>query len=390
MIQFAIINYLMNIITMHDLGDLKDTLFFHGEGDSDYAKSIAQHLGVKFALITHMHFHNSEYRCKIEQSVSGKRIVFISQCTERIPDATSSVHLTVNERIMQLILTLSAFSASGAKEIIVVMPHLVYSRQDKKDDGRVPIGSSVLLRLIRDVVAQYIPLNLISADLHAGQTQGVAEALHIRFDNLYSEPYMVEWIRDFMKRSSTDSNSVVIVSPDAGGVKRAERVAEKLNVGCVTMSKTRAYAGVVSKIVLNGDVKDKVCVLVDDMADTCGTAAKAAEELKKNGAVRVIMLVCHGILSSNAIDKINSSEIDMLVVMDTVDKQFTETKSTYGIGLNEETPVRVVTDKIHIVSISWLFAMAIYGRLTQGSVSYLFKEKIMISDSYLESETKTS
>lgn len=360
----------------------KNTLFFHGEGDEDYAMSISQHLGVEFSMIVPMHFKNTEYRCKIDPSVNGKRCVLISQLTERKPDDKSPIALTVNERCMQLFMTLSALACNGASEIILVIPHFVYSRQDKKDDGRVPIGSVVMLQIIK-AVSGNTPINIITTDLHAGQTQGVAEALHIKLDNLYSEPYMIEYIRTYMEQNNFTSDNVVIVSPDAGGVKRAERIAIALDLGCVTMSKTRAKAGVISKIVLNGDVTTKTCILVDDMIDTGGTIIKASEELKKYGAHQIIMLACHGILSDDAIVKIEDSVIDQLIITDTVDKQFKTIKQNFGIGKNYQTPVYEVTNKIRVVSISWLFAKAIYNRLLYKSVSELFK-RIMISDAYLD------
>jgi ribose-phosphate pyrophosphokinase len=359
-----------------------DTLFFYGECDEKYALTITKHLGVTFSEIVPMHFNNTEYRCKIVPSVHGKRCVVISQLTDRKPDEKYKIHLTVNERFMRLIMTISALACNGATDIILVIPHFVYSRQDKKDDGRVPIGSAVIMQMIK-AVSGTTPINIITTDLHAGQTQSVAEALHIRLDNLYSEPYMVEYIRTYMEKNEFTSENVIVVSPDAGGVKRAERIAEALNLGCVTMSKSRCAAGIVSKIVLNGEVNGKICVVVDDMVDTCGTIIKASEKLKEFGAHQIIMIACHGILSNNAIADVEASCIDQLVITDTVDKQFGNIIRTFGIGRNDETPVHQVTNKIRIVSISWLFARAIYNRLNKQSVSELFK-RIMISDAYLE------
>jgi len=152
--------------------------------------------------------------------------------------------------------------------------------------------------------------HVITMDLHASQIQGF---FNVPVDNLYAEPSMLQYIRE-----NFDYRNAVIVSPDAGGAKRATAIADRLDLNFALIHKERSRPNEVSKMVLVGDVQSKIAILVDDMADTCGTLVKAAQTLKKHGAQEVVAIVTHGILSGNAIDSINKSELGRVVVTNTV------------------------------------------------------------------------
>ncbi|CAG8537394.1 13866_t:CDS:2, partial [Acaulospora colombiana] len=179
--------------------------------------------------------------------------------------------------------------------------------QDKKDKSRAPITAKLVANMLTVAGADHV----ITIDLHASQIQGF---FNVPVDNLYCEPSMLKYI----KTSIDDWKNSIIVSPDAGGAKRATSIADRLNLDFALIHKERKKANEVSNMVLVGDVSGKVVILVDDMADTCGTLALAAKTLKEKGAVKVYAIVAHGILSGKAIDVINNSCLERVVVTNTI------------------------------------------------------------------------
>ncbi|QGI78166.1 unnamed protein product [Fusarium fujikuroi] len=225
--------------------------------------------------------------------------------------------------------------------LTAVIPSFPYARQDKKDKSRAPISAKLIANMLQVSGCNHV----ITMDLHASQIQGF---FNVPVDNLYAEPSVLRWIRE-----NLSVDNCVIVSPDAGGAKRATSLADRLNTGFALIHKERPRPNVVGRMVLVGDVSDKVAILVDDMADTCGTLAKAAATVNEHGAREVYAIVTHGILSGKAIDTINNSCLSGLVVTNMGDKI-------------ERCP------KLKVIDVSGTLAEAIRRTHNGESVSYLF------------------
>ncbi|KAI8249354.1 Ribose-phosphate pyrophosphokinase 2 [Colletotrichum sp. SAR11_239] len=218
------------------------------------------------------------------------------------------------------------------------------TRQDKKDKSRAPISAKLVANMLQVSGCNHV----ITMDLHASQIQGF---FNIPVDNLYAEPSVLQWIKSNMSVEDT-----VIVSPDAGGAKRATGIADRLETGFALIHKERPRPNVVGRMILVGDVRDKIAILVDDMADTCGTLAKAAETLNNAGAREVIAIVTHGVLSGNAVETLNNSCLSRIVVTNTV---------PLGDKI-ERCP------KLRVIDISQVLGEAIRRTHNGESVSYLF------------------
>ncbi|ODQ65636.1 phosphoribosyl pyrophosphokinase [Nadsonia fulvescens var. elongata DSM 6958] len=245
---------------------------------------------------------------------------------------------------MELLIMIHACKTASARRITAIIPNFPYARQDKKDKSRAPITAKLVANMLQTAGCDHV----ITMDLHASQIQGF---FNIPVDNLYAEPCTLRYIKDHIGYENS-----IIVSPDAGGAKRAAGLADKLDLNFALIHKERQKANEVSKMVLVGDVQDKICILVDDMADTCGTLAKAAETLIANGAKSVIAMVTHGILSGEAISKINNSPLDRVVCANTVPHEH----------------LKAACPKLDNIDISPTLAEAI-RRLHNGeSISYLF------------------
>jgi ribose-phosphate pyrophosphokinase len=208
---------------------------------------------------------------------------------------------------MELLIMINACKTASARRITAVIPNFPYARQDKKDKSRAPITAKLMANMLQTAGCNHV----ITMDLHASQIQGF---FNVPVDNLYAEPSTLRWIRENLQ----PLKDCVIVSPDAGGAKRATSIADGLDLGFALIHKERARPNEVSRMVLVGDVKDKTAVIVDDMADTCGTLAKAADVVIQHGAKKAIAIVTHGILSGNAIEALNGSKLEKVVVTNTV------------------------------------------------------------------------
>lgn len=213
----------------------------------------------------------------------------------------------VNDGLMELLIIINACKTASARRITAVIPNYPYARQDKKDKSRAPITARLVANMIQTAGCNHV----ITMDLHASQIQGF---FHVPVDNLYAEPSTLRWIRE----NYPVTRDCVIVSPDAGGAKRATSIADGLDLGFALIHKERARPNEVSRMVLVGDVADKVAIIVDDMADTCGTLVKAAEVVIAHGAREAIAIVTHGILSGNAIEALNRSRLRKIVVTNTI------------------------------------------------------------------------
>ncbi|KAJ8608707.1 hypothetical protein MRB53_039509 [Persea americana] len=195
---------------------------------------------------------------------------------------------------------------ASARRITAVLPNFPYARQDKKDKGRAPITAKLMANMLQTAGCNHV----ITMDLHASQIQGF---FNVPVDNLYAEPSTLRWIKE-----NLNVKDCVIVSPDAGGAKRATSIAYSLDLPFALIHKERARPNEVSRMTLVGDCEGRIAIIVDDMADTCGTLVKAADVVLENGAKEAIAIVTHGILSGDAIHKLNNSKLKKLVVTNTV------------------------------------------------------------------------
>ena len=251
----------------------------------------------------------------------------------------------VNDRVLELLVMINACKTASARRITSVLPNFPYARQDRKDKSRAPITAKLMADMLTTAGCDHV----VTMDLHASQIQGFFD---VPVDNLYAEPSVVRYIREHINFSEA-----MIISPDAGGAKRAAALADRLDLNFALIHKERARANEVSRMVLVGDVTEKICIIVDDMADTCGTLAKAAEVLLDNRAKSVIAIVTHGVLSGKAIENINNSKLDRVVCTNTV--PFEEKMKS--------------CPKLDVIDVSAVLAESI-RRLHNGeSISYLFK-----------------
>ncbi|TQS33352.1 hypothetical protein Golomagni_06307 [Golovinomyces magnicellulatus] len=310
-------------------------------------------LGIDIANTMSLNYSNQETSVSIGESVRDED-VFILQ---------STAPGDVNDGLMELHIMIHACRTASARRITAVIPNFPYARQDKKDTSRAPISAKLIANMLQVSGCNHV----ITMDLHASQIQGF---FNVPVDNLYAEPSVLRWIRENLQ-----VEDCVIVSPDAGGAKRATSIADRLNTAFALIHKERPRPNVVGRMVLVGDVQDKVAILVDDMADTCGTLAKAAETLNEHGAKKVFAIVTHGILSGKAIDIINQSCLSGVVVTNTVPRKkcpLTVSRSS------KRTNVFIVGDKadrcpkLKVIDVSATLAEAIRRTHNGESVSYLF------------------
>ncbi|KAG0676910.1 ribose phosphate diphosphokinase subunit prs3 [Kluyveromyces marxianus] len=299
------------------------------------AELVAKRLGLKLTDCKLKRDPSGEVSFSIGESVRDQDIFIVTQIGSG----------DVNDRVLELLIMINASKTASARRITAVIPNFPYARQDRKDKSRAPITAKLMADMLTTAGCDHV----ITMDLHASQIQGFFD---VPVDNLYAEPSVVRYIRE-----NVNHKEAIIISPDAGGAKRAAGLADRLDLNFALIRKERARANEVSRMVLVGDVTDKICIIVDDMADTCGTLAKAAEILLENKAKSVIAIVTHGILSGKAIENINNSKLDKVVCTNTVPF--------------EEKMLRC--PKLDSIDISSVLAEAI-RRLHNGeSISYLFK-----------------
>ncbi|ODQ66650.1 phosphoribosyl pyrophosphokinase [Nadsonia fulvescens var. elongata DSM 6958] len=307
-----------------------------GDIHRSLAELVAERLGIPLSKVGIVRDSNRETSITIGESVRDEDVYIITQVGSG----------EVNDRILELLIMINACKTASARRITVVLPNFPYARQDRKDKSRAPITAKLMANMLETAGCYHV----ITMDLHASQIQGFFD---VPVDNLYAEPSVVNYIKH-----NIDYKNAIIVSPDAGGAKRAAALADRLDLNFALIHKERARANEVSRMVLVGDVSNKICILVDDMADTCGTLAKAAETLLNDGkAQSVIAIVTHGILSGKACEIINNSKLDRVVCTNTVPLE----------DKMNNCP------KLHQLDVSGVLAESI-RRLHNGeSVSYLFR-----------------
>lgn len=317
-------------------------LLFSCNGNIDFSKKVATHLNLDLGLCEINKFANYEIQINIKESVRNKTC-YVIQSTSKTD------YNTPNDNLMELFILIDALKRGSAKQVNVIMPYYAYSRQDRKDYSRAPISASIIARFLETLNINRI----IVYDLHAGQIGGFFSN-NVPLDNLYVEPYFIKYIRE-----NYDINNIIIVSPDEGSYKRAIRISETLGCDCATIYKERKVSNKVDKMILFGNVKNKIAILVDDIIDTAGTACKAASVLYENSAEEVIMFACHGLLSNNAIKNINNSPFKKVIITNTV-------------TLSDSI---VNCDKIEVIDVSKLCAKVIYNIECGGSLSALYNQE---------------
>ncbi|TFK57071.1 phosphoribosyl pyrophosphokinase [Heliocybe sulcata] len=276
---------------------------FSGTSHPELAEVIARRLGIPLSKAQVSRSGIGETQLRIAESVRSEDVYIIASPSPSVsPSATS-----VNTTLMELCIMIHACKIASAKRITAVLPLFMYARQDKKDKSRAPITAKLVANMIQKSGCDHV----ITMDLHASQIQGFFDVPVDKY--LYAEPSVIQYIR-----SSFDTKDVVIVSPDAGGAKRATSMADRLGVDFALFHKERKKANEVSRMVLVGSVTGKIAILVDDMADTCGTLCLAAQHLSEAGAAKIYAFVTHGILSGNALEKLEKSALEKLVVTNTL------------------------------------------------------------------------
>ena len=268
---------------------------FAGNSNPPLAAEISRYLDLPLGNAIVDTFSDGESKVEIKENVRGAD-VFVLQSTSA----------PGNNNLMELLLMLDAFKRASAMRITAVMPYYGYARQDRKVVPRVPISA----KLVADLITTAGASRMLTMDLHSGQIQGFFD---IPVDNVYATPVLLEHLRKRLNQ-----NEVTIVSPDAGGVERARAIATRLDASLAIIDKRRVGPNVVAEMNIIGEVQDRVAILVDDMIDTAGTLTLAAGALKKEGAKRIIGCCTHAVLSGPAIQRIEESALEELIVTNTI------------------------------------------------------------------------
>jgi ribose-phosphate pyrophosphokinase len=305
-----------------------------GNSNPRLARDIAHVLDTPLTKANLRRFADNEVFVAIEENVRGEDL-FVIQSTS----------YPANDNLMELLICTDALARASARRITAVMPYFGYARQDRKTGGRTPISAKLVANLITRAGADRV----LTMDMHSGQIQGFFD---IPTDNLLPTPLMVTDIRQRERKTS----ELMIVSPDVGGVARARALAERLNADLAIVDKRRSAPGVSEVMNIIGDVRDRRCILFDDIVDSAGTLCNAAEALTKAGAASVSAYVTHGVLSGAAVDRVTNSVLTELVTTDSI-----EASDTVG-----------ACGKIRQVTCANLIGEAIRRIANEESVSKLF------------------
>jgi len=310
-------------------GDLK---VFSGSAHPQLTKEIADFLGIPVGQARLRRFPDSEVSFQIDENIRGTD-VFIVQPTSN----------PVDEHLMEMLIMVDAFRRSSAARITAVIPYYGYARQDRKDKPRVPISAKLVANLLSAAGTNRV----LTMDLHKAQIQGFFD---IPVDHLFAAPVIIEYL------SRLNYPKLTIVSPDAGGAERARAYAKRIDAELAIIDKRRSEDGTAEVMNVIGDVQGRTCILQDDIIDTAGTIQKGASALKAAGAERVLACAVHGVLSGPAIERIDNSPLDQLIVMNTI-------------------PLSAAAQqckKIVVLSVARLLGQAIRSIHEETSVSSLF------------------
>lgn len=309
----------------------KKLRIFTGNAHPALAEEIAAYLGLKVGNAFVGRFNNGEVQIMIDESVRGKD-VFVIQPTSH----------PVHDNIMELLIMVDALKRASARHITAVIPYYGYARQDRKTRGREPITA----KLIADLLSTAGVTRVVTMDLHAGQIQGFFD---VPVDHLFGVPILADYL------VSKNMDDLIVVSPDLGGVTRARQLADRLEAPIAIIEKRRPQPGVAEVMNLIGNVEGKTAVIIDDIVDTAGSLTEGAKALERFGAKKVIACCTHAVLTSPAVDRIEKSNIDELVVTNTIpvvpEKRIPKLKVLSVAPLFGEAIIRIYTD----VSVSKLF-----------------------------------
>jgi ribose-phosphate pyrophosphokinase len=305
-----------------------------GNSNRTLAQAIANYLDLPLTKAQVRKFADNELFVTIDENVRGEDVFLIQ-----------STSFPANDHLMELLICVDALTRASARRITAVLPYFGYARQDRKMGGRTPISAKLVANLITRAGADRV----LTMDLHSGQIQGFFD---IPTDNLLATPVLAEDIRDNYAKSS----ELMIVSPDVGGVSRARAIADRLNADLAIVDKRRSAPGKSEVMNIIGDVKDRRCIIFDDIVDGGGTLCNAAQALIDAGASEVSAYVSHGVLSGEAVERVESSALKEVVV-------------TNSIEADERVKA---SNKIRVVSVAPLIGEAIRRIANEESVSKLF------------------
>ncbi len=312
-----------------------DMMVFTGTANPKLAENVAKHLGLELGRATVDRFSDGEVMVELLDNVRGKD-VFVLQST----------CAPTNDSLIEVMVMIDALRRASAGRITAAIPYFGYARQDRRPrSARVAITAKVVANMLTSVGVN----RLLTMDLHSDQIQGFFE---IPVDNIYASPVL---LADLTKLKYQD---VVVVSPDVGGVVRARALAKQMGADLAIIDKRRPKANVAKVMNIIGDVTGRTCVIMDDMVDTANTLCEAAAALKSKGAIKVVAYCTHPVLSGSAVERINASELDELVVTDTIPLRADATASK----------------KVRQLSVGELMAETIRRISNEDSVSSLFED----------------
>ena len=304
-----------------------------GNSNLKLAKNISDYVGLGLSNCDVKRFADKEIFVEMHENVRGED-VFVIQSTS----------FPANDNLMELLIIIDTLKRASAKRITAVIPYFGYARQDRKPGPRTPITSKLIANMIDKAGANRV----LKMDLHAGQIQGFFD---IPTDNLFAAPTLTTNIKNKIKDISP-----IVVSPDVGGVVRARIIASRIGADLAIVDKRREKAGASEVMNIIGDVSGRSCFIIDDIVDSAGTLCHASDALLEQGAIDVYAYVTHGVLSGEAVERVNKSSLTKLVVTDTI----------------EESDLVIKSDKIEVISISSLLGEAIKRISDEKSVSSLF------------------
>ena len=304
-----------------------------GNSNLKLAKNISDYVGIDLSKCDVKRFADKEIFVEMQENVRGED-VFVIQSTS----------FPANDNLMELLIIIDTLKRASAKRITAVIPYFGYARQDRKPGPRTPITSKLIANMIDKAGANRV----LTMDLHAGQIQGFFD---IPTDNLFAAPTLTSNIKNKIK-----DNIPIVVSPDVGGVVRARIIASRIGADLAIVDKRREKAGASEVMNIIGDVSGRSCFIIDDIVDSAGTLCNASDALLEQGAIDVYAYVTHGVLSGEAVERVNKSSLTKLIVTDTI----------------EESDLVIKSDKIEVISISSLLGEAIKRISDEKSVSSLF------------------
>ncbi|MBR6887548.1 MAG: ribose-phosphate pyrophosphokinase [Selenomonadaceae bacterium] len=314
-------------------GNTSNLCLMTGNANPELAKKIADRVGVELVDTFVGQFNNGETQVMINRSIRGKDIFIVNSTSQ-----------PVNDNLMDLLIMADACKRASAHSITAVVPYYAYARQDRKTRGREPISA----KLVANLIVAAGMTRVLTVDLHAGQIQGFFD---IPVDHLRAAPIFADYFN-----SQNFGEDLVVVSPDLGGVTRARKLADYVKAPIAIIEKRRPRPGEAEVMSIIGDVQGKVALMIDDIVDTAGSLCEGAKSLKRLGAKKVIAACTHAVLSNNAVEKINNSDIEQLVITDTI-----------ALPPEKQSP------KITVLSMAEAIGDVILSIQSHRSVSLLFK-----------------